>query len=180
MQLKLVVVVAMVGLLAWCAAPAAAGLDVPLGELGGGPAVIVPWGHEPARGAVDIGVKLLPIEPPEKLVPPRSVQDVDRFILDLGQYVLGASRVDILFSGIRTEDVDFGASLPVYANGTKWQMRLGAAYVKGLGPSTLLSADYRPETPISALTGTPMMPDSRLSFAVAPGAAMVVYSKRLE
>jgi len=180
MQLRHFVILAMVGMLAWCAAPAAAVLDMPLGELGAGPAVVVPWGSEPARGYLDVGVKLLPIEPPETLAPPRSVDDIDRFLLDLGQYALGASRVDILFGGISADDVDFGASLPVYANGTQWQLRLGGAYVKGVGPSGLLTMDYRPEPSISALTGKPMAPDSQLGFGLGPSAVMVVYSKRLE
>jgi len=177
--MKLLWVAAVIAVMLSCGAAQAAGLELPIGELGGGPAVLIPWSADASRAALDVGVKVLPIEAPAEI--PDLTTNALGFLLGTAQKVAADSRLDILFSGISSEDVDFGASVPLYSNGNVWKLRLGEAYVKGVGGSHLLSADYQPTPPaVNALTGKPELPDHQVQFAAGPGAFMATYTVRLK
>lgn len=162
-----------------CGSAQAAGVELPIGELGGGPAILIPWSSDPTRAALDVGVKVLPIEEPAEI--PDITKNALGFVLGTAQKIAANSRLDILFSGVTKEDVDFGASVPLYSNGNVWKLRIGEAYVKGIGGSHLLTADYQPTPPpVNALTGKAELPDHQLQFAAGPGAFMATYTVRFE
>jgi len=159
-----------------CGPALAVGLDIPLDLMGAGPAVVVPFGDEPAIGAMDITIKLLPVVPPEKV----DLGDP----LSLVEYCGANLGGDILIHGLNGDELDGGLSLPIYSTSGTLPMRAGATYVKGIGGAWFVKWDVLPCSPVTAptaLDGTiPVQRDQWLSFGVLPGGFEARYTILLD
>jgi hypothetical protein len=168
-MLRLTLIV--LSLLVLCAVPSFAQSGLPLTELGAGPAIVVPFDSDKSSfGAMDITAKILPIPQPDAIT-----------LKTIPQYVGANLGLDILITGVATDQVDGGASLPLY-NSTlaKLPLRGGVGYVKGSGGVWFLKYEIvgtgeKMAPKVAGLVAVEPPPVS-VAVAVGPSAVMVVGS----
>ncbi len=170
----MMVVVVLLALPFLTAAPATAGVDIPLDEMGAGLAGVFPWDSDAESfGAFNVTLGL-PIQPPEHVLLSEP--------LTLAQWLAAEGGLNVLVHGLHRDKVAVGASLaaPIYNSTGNMPLRAGVAYVGGTGGAWFLAWDVTtsvvyPPPPGSELVGR-APPIDHLTVSVVPGGAVASYT----
>lgn len=156
------------------AAPAQAGVSVPVEIMDVGPAVAL----GPGGGAypIDVTVKFIPVTYDE----PIPTDTFLRMLEGVGKYALANVGADALFKSLDSEEISGGLSLPVVNTKGSVPMRAGFVLIGGVGTRPFLRFDLlggsETEDTATATALCALRRDRSFALALGPDSAMLTYT----